>query len=167
MGLLSPYDAISAVRPLVAACPCGCGRNVGFVKKRLASHAVDLRCYLPIGQRLAQVGSSLPAQLQAGFRLETGSSVADGAKAFASGIQAMVDQFLRAAHGDPNAEASLPSVAAEMNRFRDMGNVMAVLLLENDGPWFATYRGGLHATGRRLLDSMVFQGKANLGRHGR
>lgn len=145
----------------MGACPCGCGRNVGFLKKRLATHAVDFRAYLPIGQRLAQVGSTFPAELQAGFRGDTSTGLTDAAKTFAIDIQAMIDRLLRAAHGAPNAEATLPGVA-EMNRYRAFGNMMAALLLEYDRTWFVTYREGLHTTGKGLLDSMVSHGAANL-----
>ncbi len=149
----------------MGACPCGCGRNTGFLKKRTATHAVDLRFYLPIVHRLGEVAPRLPSGVRAGFESETGGTMAKAVPEMARSIEDICQRLLAAAHGEPNADRFLPSLR-ELNLHRTLGNVCASLVATYDNAWWVAHRAAQHATAQRLLDSMAFAGNSLMGSQG-
>ncbi len=113
----------------MAACPCGCGRNLGFMKRRTAVHATDLMVVFPI---LEHAGST--------SLLSSGKSLAR--------------RILASAHGDPGAANGVPSLT-ELNQWRGMANRAVADAARADPTFVQNYMRQLPSDGQRLIQSML------------
>ena len=118
----------------MAACPCGCGRNLGFMRRRTAVHATDLMVVFPI---LEHAGSTNPA---AASILLSGKSLAS--------------RILASAHGAPGAANGVPSLS-ELNQWRRMANGAVADTARADPTFVQDYVRQLPADGQRLIRSML------------
>tara|TARA_R100000935_G_scaffold55210_1_gene84944 strand:- start:350 stop:901 length:552 start_codon:yes stop_codon:yes gene_type:complete len=129
-------------------CPCGCGRSLGWQKRRTALHAMDVQVGLPILERLA---ASLP-------RDDPDRSEFVGSHRYGAG---MARVMLKMAHGEQVLTAAIPS-PRDLARWREGTNVAAAVLAAEDPEWIADYRTSLPTDDRKLVDSMVTTGTLTL-----
>lgn len=123
----------------MASCPCGCGRSIGFMKRRLAQHAVDLEVAFDPLERLEHYVQ--PDQQEM-------------ARSFRQGGEVMADVMLQSAHGEEVPPAALPTMST-LNGWRRGANASIRQLHEVDRAYLEHYIGTLPPDGQRLVRSML------------
>lgn len=135
----------------MALCPCNCGRNLGFMKRRLAQHAVDLTIAFPIIARLGEIEATMPPEVRpnAAGLLSTG--------------QSMSTAMLASAHGAAVPALALPSMS-ELAQWRQLANLAAGSVDIADHAFITSYTLGLPLDAQRLVRSMVTNANRMLAR---
>lgn len=134
----------------MAACPCGCGQNLGFMKRRVALHAMDVAVAFPIVARLNEIAPSLPAEAR------------PDAKGLLDAGEQMAAAMLAQAHGE-NVPSYLLPTPADLNDWRQAANMAAGSVYIADPQWMDSYVASLPADQRRLVGSMLSWAQARLG----
>ena len=117
----------------MAACPCGCGRNLSFMKKRLATHARDLMVVFPILEQASDRDPSAAQLLRSGRSLSS--------------------QILGAAHGE-SASGRVPSLS-EVNAWRTSASGAVRAAAKADPTFVSNYVAGLASADRHLVQSLL------------
>ncbi len=125
---------------MAQSCPCGCSRNLGLLKRRMAQHALDLGVAFPILERMQQQEASFPAE----FRNVARNLLTKG--------RSMFGAMIRTAHGEDGWP--VPSVG-EMRDWQRGTNhaVGAVNLAEPE--FIAAYINRIRPQQGALVRSMV------------
>jgi len=122
----------------MATCPCGCGQPIGFMKKRLAQHAVDCRTGVKVLD--AAIGAQLPT-----FNSETLDQLRRRGSSMSNAI-------LAEAHG--RSAGPVPSLH-ELNSWRQGVNLVAQQLQRDAPQSFGRLLASLDPQAQRLVRSMV------------
>lgn len=130
----------------MAACPCGCGRRLGFGKNRIAGQGVELGVAFPLIERFAaSVHPDIPDQLRADARRLLGEGHELRAVMLAIG------------HGEPMPTDLIPG-PAEVNAWRGRANVVAWCLSRAEPGSVEAHASTLPSDQAKLVRSMVTAG---------
>lgn len=129
----------------MATCPCGCGKSLGFIKRRLAAQATDLLVALPLLKRCED--------LTGGDGATYSPFILDG--------EMYADAMLESAHGAKVDPRRLPSSTA-LGGWQRASNLLIALCDRRDPAWTSTYINEQTPTHQRLLRSCVTLGDAGI-----
>lgn len=133
----------------MAACPCGCGRNLGFMKRRMALQAVDLAVAFPIIELLKFSADHVVPE----YRSHITTVLLEG--------RAMSSAMLRSAHGEGVATYELPALA-RLRNWQHLANRLVGAVNEKDPDWVKDYMARLPVSQQKLVQSMIFWSDAQV-----
>jgi len=118
----------------MAKCWCGCGRNLGFFKQRIAVHARDITAVFPILEHAARTDSAAGSLLTSGDFLSR--------------------RILASAHGEPVPANAVPDLR-EIDQWRVAANRVVASVAHNDPAYIQRFLANASPDEQRLIRSML------------